>query len=419
MTLSVVIPLYNQAHSTHLALWSLARQQLDTEQFEVVLVDDCSTEDLRPIVDQYADRMDLRYLRNPTNLGRARARNRGVEAARHEDLVLLDGDTFCAPDLLLRHQKFTGRADGDVLLGRRLESGWATLAALSRGEVPMDTSPAEEDQRDGRMMSPAMFAESRTPWMFVFCHNMSLSRTLFDAVGGFDTSFDVWGYEDTDIAYRIFRHHGRESGHFVYDPDAVGYHLPHYRNWAADWAGAQKYLPYMRSRYGHYDVELLGGPPVQASRAITEYESSLDRMRASAARTPAAAAADRVAPLGRELWLGFDLDRTGPRCDHARPIDRDNLHLLGITLPYPNRRFDRVVNLDIWRILSVMDLSSVINEGLRVASEVLLVASLAYRDPPAVSDLTYVQGMLGSHFEVSVTHTDDDIWILRCRRRRP
>src|SRR5690349_19140211 len=99
------MPLYNQAHSTDLALWSLTRQQLDTDQFEVVLVDDCSTDDLRSVADRYVDRIDLRYLRNPTNLGRARARNRGVEAAGYEDLVLLDGDTFCAPDLLLRHHK--------------------------------------------------------------------------------------------------------------------------------------------------------------------------------------------------------------------------------------------------------------------------------------------------------------------------
>ncbi|MFB9186335.1 glycosyltransferase family 2 protein, partial [Dactylosporangium sucinum] len=143
MSLSVVIPAHDQAHSLELALGTLARQTLDRAEYEVVIVDDASTEDLAAVVDGFADRLDVRYLRNPENLGRARTRNRGIAAARHDDVLLLDSDSFCTPELLERHDRFPHRADGGVLLGRRLEPDWDTLAQLIAGRFPQQHSRLE------------------------------------------------------------------------------------------------------------------------------------------------------------------------------------------------------------------------------------------------------------------------------------
>lgn len=398
MSLSVVMPAYNQAHSLRLALGSLAAQTLPRDRFELVVVDDCSHEDLAAVAEGFSGVLDLRYLRNTENLGRARTRNRGIAAARHDDLLLLDADSYCVPDLLARHDGFADRAAGHVLLGRRLEPGWDTLDRLIRGSVPATYRPTEEDPRYQLGFVPDVFAGSRTPWLFAYCHNMSVSRTLLDAVGGFNEDFVRWGYEDNELAYRIFLRHGRESGHFRYDKDALTYHLPHFRNWRTDWAGAQGNLPYMKDRYRHYDVELLGAPPARIAAAVPHYERCLALLRDRSATMA-------VSRSPGELWFGFGVGGSGPRCDHAAPPDEDNLHLLGVWTPFRDGHFDRVVNVDLWRMLSAADMSALLLEGLRIAREVVLGWTTAVGAPFA-TDLAYVAGMLRGHCALAVEEDD-------------
>jgi len=413
MSLSVVIPAYNQASGLRLALSSLTTQTLPSDEFEIVLVDDCSTEDLAAEAARFSDVLDIRYLRNEENLGRARTRNRGIAIARHDDLLLLDADSFCAPDLLARHDRFADRADGHILLGRRLEPEWDTLAELTAGRFPSGHGALEEDPRYQLGFEPDVFPSSRTPWLFAYCNNMSVSRKLLDTVGGFNEDFRRWGYEDNELAYRIFLHQGRGSGYFEYDPAALTYHLPHYRDWRADWAGAQGYVPYMKDRYRHFDVELLGAPPLRVARAVPHYERCLDAMRGGGAVRGAAVAA-ALPKAERELWFGFGVDRTGVRCDHGDPPDEDNRHLLGVSTPFADGSFDRVVNVDLWRMLNAADMSALLLEGLRVGAEVVLVWSTAL-DAPVATDPEYVTAMLRPHCRL-VAEGDDGrgFALLRC-----
>lgn len=414
MPLSVVIPAYGQAHSLDLTLASLTRQTLDRDRYEIVLVDD-GGESLAAVADRYAGLLDIHYLRNPVNLGRARARNRGIAAARHDDLLLLDADSYCAPGLLERHHRGGDREAGGVLLGRRLEPDWSSLARLLAGRVPADHTPIEEDPRYGLGFRPETFAASRTPWLYAYCHNMSVSRKLLDAVGGFDEEFVRWGYEDTELAYRIFRYHGRASGHFRYADDALTYHLPHFRNWRVDWAGAQGYVPYIKDRYRHFDVELLGAPPLVVAQAVPHYERCLDLLRKAGPAT----GAEVAAVLGegdRDLWFGLRVGSPGrPRCDHAAEADEENAHLLGLSTPFPDGAFDRVVNVDLWRMLNAADLSALLLEGLRLAGEVVLVWSRSVGEP-FVADLPYVAALLRPHCRLTVEEDDGrGFALLRCR----
>lgn len=61
----------------------------------------------------------------------------------------------------------------------------------------------EQDPRYHLGFEPETFLDSRTPWLFAFCNNMSVSRKLLDTVGGFNEDFRRWGYEDNELAYRI------------------------------------------------------------------------------------------------------------------------------------------------------------------------------------------------------------------------
>ncbi|MFE2164710.1 glycosyltransferase family 2 protein [Streptomyces sp. NPDC059447] len=123
--LSVVVPFYNVQTYAPDALKSLALNARD--DFEFVLVDDCSTDGTPGLLERAARELPgAVHVRHERNGGLATARNTGLDAARGEYLAFLDGDDWLAPGHLARmlaaiealscdfirtdHVKCTGRA---------------------------------------------------------------------------------------------------------------------------------------------------------------------------------------------------------------------------------------------------------------------------------------------------------------------
>jgi GT2 family glycosyltransferase len=96
MRVSVIIPLYNKARWVRRSLDSIAAQRLG--DFEVIVVDDGSTDGGGEIVASYPDRR-FRLVRQ-ANGGPGAARNRGIAEARGELIAFLDADDEWLPDFL-------------------------------------------------------------------------------------------------------------------------------------------------------------------------------------------------------------------------------------------------------------------------------------------------------------------------------
>lgn len=96
---TVIIPTYNRARLLARALDSVIAQTFD--DFEVLVVDDGSTDDIEGTTAAYADRR-IRYLRQPQNAGVAAARNRGLRESRGELIAFLDSDDEWFPEKLAR-----------------------------------------------------------------------------------------------------------------------------------------------------------------------------------------------------------------------------------------------------------------------------------------------------------------------------
>lgn len=93
--INVIIPAYNCYSTLGRTLSSLVAQT--DPNFEVIVVDDCSTEDLKSIVDDYRDKLSIIYIRNEQNLGCGMSRQVGIDNATQKFITFLDSDDMFMP----------------------------------------------------------------------------------------------------------------------------------------------------------------------------------------------------------------------------------------------------------------------------------------------------------------------------------
>lgn len=102
---SIIVPVYNKEHFLAQTIESVQRQSY--KEWELILIDDCSTDNSMEIAESYK-RYDgrIRPIRQVQNQGAAKTRNRGVEEAKGRYLCFLDADDLWEPDKLYRQITF-------------------------------------------------------------------------------------------------------------------------------------------------------------------------------------------------------------------------------------------------------------------------------------------------------------------------
>src|SRR4051812_32873595 len=113
---SVVVPTFNRRESLQRLLVALAGQTHPVDDFEVVVVDDGSTDGTGELLQRLEPPYALQALRQ-SNGGPALARNRGVARARGELIVFLDDDVEPLPELVSEHVAAHGTASDLVVIG--------------------------------------------------------------------------------------------------------------------------------------------------------------------------------------------------------------------------------------------------------------------------------------------------------------
>ncbi|MCX6641615.1 MAG: glycosyltransferase [bacterium] len=204
MNASIVIPAYNAAGSLPLVLNALCRQ--DFSDFEVIVVDDASTDSTSTIALEHDGCLDLQVIRSAENIGRARARNLGVEKARGEIIFMLDSDVEVKPDYLSIHLQLHASRERTVGVGVLCYPPELAKRALAR----------YYPRRGGAKLK----AGQKMPGKYFISCIASLPRELFNEVGGFNPAFRVYGGEDLELGLRL-----EASGvFFQFLPAAIGIH---------------------------------------------------------------------------------------------------------------------------------------------------------------------------------------------------
>jgi GT2 family glycosyltransferase/peptidoglycan/xylan/chitin deacetylase (PgdA/CDA1 family) len=205
---SVVIPTYQRRETAVRSVTALAGHTF--RDFEVIVAVDGSTDGTAAALRELEVPFSLRVLEQ-ANAGRAAAVNAGATAAAGEVLLFLDDDMSADPRLLAEHER-SQRAGADVVMGHLPLDPSSPSNLLSWGVGWWAEARRERLSEPGAEIGIADLLTGQ----------ISISRTAYEAVGGFDTSFTrdgLFGGEDLDLGYRLLKAGYR----VVFNPQAISF----------------------------------------------------------------------------------------------------------------------------------------------------------------------------------------------------
>jgi GT2 family glycosyltransferase len=256
----IIIPTYNKCSRLALTLWALQKQTLPASSYEVIIVDDGSTDDTANMVQNFVP-PNWRYFGH-THAGRAYSRNVGAQQATAPLLIFLDDDILVRPDFIESHlalyredhtcilhgvlydlpflRFFADPQTGTLINNAKKLHSRSDLShmRLTVGMLEEDFTAAIAVQRPRRSILEKAITRILDGWegpvgSWLACvgANLAIPRSILNAVGGFDEAFGLtWGCEDLELGYRLW-----QQGYPIMRADtAIGYHLTHYREAALE-----------------------------------------------------------------------------------------------------------------------------------------------------------------------------------------
>lgn len=214
--ISVIVTTYNRPDALRVVINALSRQ--DYPNFEIIVADDGSTSDTKDLVAQFADTVSVpvkHAWHEDRGFRAATARNNAVRQSCGEYLLFLDGDCIPRKNWISAHWKLA--APNSFIAGNRIliseeftktvltdnldltSLGFLDFLSLVRNKSINRISPI--------INIPLGFLRTLNSknWKRVRTCNMSVWKSDFEKVNGFDESFDGWGFEDSDLAVRLIK----------------------------------------------------------------------------------------------------------------------------------------------------------------------------------------------------------------------
>lgn len=194
---SVIIPTYNRWWILGKSLEALFNQSYPKDKYEIILIDDGSTDDTETMIESLSPSCKFEYLRNKKRMGIPRTRNRGIRKARGEYIIFTDSDVVVIPDFIAQHMSYHKKYQDVIVNGELI---W----------VPSFKQIGKKRK--------SIFDLSFSPFDTA---NVSVAKKHLLEVGGFDEDLLAYGWGDPELGYRL-RKAGLKCKKNQY---ALGYHF--------------------------------------------------------------------------------------------------------------------------------------------------------------------------------------------------
>lgn len=205
MYFSVVIPTYNRKPILEKCLRALEDQRFDSKLvtgYEVVVVDDGSTDGTVDWLQAHQAELPHLRLLEQDHKGPAAARNLGVQAAKGDTIIFIDSDLVVLQEFLQAHAQ--GLATAQAQNGHDRSFTYGRVVNTCNFDNPTAEPFKVTDY------SRAFFATG----------NVAIAKHWLETAGLFDTQFTLYGWEDLELGVRL-----KNLGlSLVKVPEAVGYH---------------------------------------------------------------------------------------------------------------------------------------------------------------------------------------------------
>ena len=189
MQFSIIIPVYNRPQEVDELLDSLCRQTF--KDFEVVVVEDGSSEKCDDICQKYADRLPVNYYFKP-NSGPGPSRNYGAEHSQGDYLIILDSDVIVPENYLEIIKKELDREPCDAFGGP--DQAHPSFTPVQKAiNYSMTSFFTTGGIRGGKRKMDKFYPRS---------FNLGIKKSVYEALGGFAPM--RYG-EDIDLSTRIFK----------------------------------------------------------------------------------------------------------------------------------------------------------------------------------------------------------------------
>lgn len=190
---AVVIPTRGGAEKLHYPLDALSEQT--EKDFQVIVVVDGDVDGSAQVVQTYIDagQLNLELIVFEENRGRVAALNAGHRAADAEVLIRCDDDLQPAPHYVQQHLSHFKDDRHVGVIGIYNNIFPETPYARVYGRY-----------RDQKFREDAYATEQSNQWKY-WAGNVSMTRELFDQLGGYDERYRLYGWEDVDMGYRIYK----------------------------------------------------------------------------------------------------------------------------------------------------------------------------------------------------------------------
>lgn len=167
MRVSVIVPFYNSERYIKRCIEGLLQQSYPREQYEILMIDNNSTDTSANTVRQYPGIQLL----HETMQGSYAARNRGLQEAKGEVIAFMDADCVPSHDWLHEIMLAMEQPDLGIVLGRR---------AFAGNSITLSMFAAYEDEKHNYV-----FNSDKKEIYYGHTNNMAVKKKLFDELGPF------------------------------------------------------------------------------------------------------------------------------------------------------------------------------------------------------------------------------------------
>lgn len=234
---SIIIPVYNQYNYTMLCLWSILNNTFGVT-YEVIIADDCSTDETRNIQEFVAN---IRVVRTDKNMRFLKNCNNAAKYARGKYILFLNNDTQVLHNWLRPLVDLIESSPSIGMVGSKLVYPDGTLQEAG-GIIWNDAGGMNYGRNSNPKFDQYNYVKDVD---YISGASIMLSRDLWQQMGGFDETFAPAYYEDTDLAFRI-----RQMGlRVVYQPLSEVVHFEGKSNGTDTGSGQKHYQVVNRTKF--------------------------------------------------------------------------------------------------------------------------------------------------------------------------